>query len=430
MTSLESSNARNRQPRRGIENDWVVLIVGILVAYALVDSLYVGIPVFQRALFGLLLLGTMVAAAATAARVRLGSREMTYLVAMFAVLIGGSVGILTQSILYPFYILGDLASIGLLGLFLIFGLATSKSLFSGKAIVVLWGACLIGSILSPLIGVENGRFDPPSPFLIGVTVGFAIAAPRRSGTFAAVCVLFIIVLLAYKSGFRTHVALAMVGAFVALGRLMGPRIWLSGLVVLCAIAVVNAPSIGRYLASQAVVSESRFQDLSTGEADQSVLERSLEVKDAWVSARDGWSKYQWFVGAGHGATYIPVESNIIRNIMRENRVHNIHVGPMLVLYRYGFLGIAALMLLVVVTVRQSWSQFFQKHGTTSVVNVFPWVLLFYLADFLVRNVMIDPFFAYAVAGLAAGHRGNARIGSRQGKYEIDRLSRHVASGST
>jgi hypothetical protein len=405
------------------------MIIGLLVAYVLIDSLFVGIPGFQRGLFGLILLGTMLAAVATVGRVRIGSRELTYLLAAFAVLVGGTVGILTQSILYPFYILGDMASIGLLGLFVVFGLATPKALFSGKAITVLWGACLVGSLLSPLIGVENGRYDPPSPFLIGATVGFAIATPRRSSAFGAVVLLCVLVLLAYQSGFRTHVVLAVVGVFVAFGRLVGPRFWLFGLAVLVAAVVINAPSIGTYVARQAVISNSRFQGLSTGEADQSVFERSLEVRDAWTSARDGWSKPQWIVGAGHGATYVPVESYIVRNIMRENRVHNIHVGPMLVLYRYGFLGVTVLFLLVIVTVRHSWSLFFGRHRPIHAGDVFPWIILFYLADFMVRNVMIDPFFAYALAGMAAGHRRSAQVALKNDKYEIDRQSGHVAAGS-
>lgn len=430
MTSRATSVSRSGLSRRGARSDWAVLIIGLLVAYVLIDSLFVGIPVFQRGLFGLILLGTMLAAVASVARVRIGSRELKYVLAALAIFVGGMFGVLTQSVLYPIYIVGDVASIGLLGLFVVFGLATPQALFSGKAINVLWGVCLLGSLLSPLIGVENGRYDPPSPFLIGATVGLAIVTPRRSRVFGAVALLCVLVLLAYQSGFRTHVVLAVVGVIIAFSRLLGPRFWLFGLAVLLVIVAINAPSIGSYLARQAVISESRFQDLSTGEADQSVLERSLEVRDAWASARDGWSGIQWIVGAGHGATYIPVESNIVRNIQRENRVHNIHVGPMLVLYRYGLLGVTVFCLLVAVTVRHTWSLFFGKRHSIHAGDVFPWIILFYLADFMVRNVMIDPLFAYALAGLAAGNKWSAQLALKRDTIEAERPSGAATAGST
>lgn len=429
MRSRAASVSHDHLSRRGIRSDWAVLIISLLVTYVLIDSAFVGIPGFQRVLFGFILLGTILAAVASVARVGIGSRELTYLLAAVTIFVGGMVGVLTQLVLYPIYILGDAASIGLLVLFVVFGLGARKTLFSGKAIRVLWGACLVGSLLSPLIGVENGRYDPPSPFLIGATVGLAIVAPERSKAFGAVALLCVFVLLAYQSGFRTHVVLAGVGLVITFGRLLGPRFWLFGLTVLLVTVALNAPSIGSYLARQAVISESRFQVLSTGEADQSVLERSLEVRDAWASARDGWSGTQWIFGAGHGATYVPVESNIVRNIKRENRVHNIHVGPMLVLYRYGFVGVAVLCFLVVVTVRHTWSLFFGKRHPTHAGDVFPWIILFYLADFMVRNVMIDPLFAFALAGLAAGNRGSAEVALNRDKTEVDRQSGAAIAGS-
>ena len=379
---------------------WAAITVGLLAAYAIVDGLFVGIPTIQLAIYASLVVLTAIAALAMLGHSRLKRTESVILIAILAVILGGLVGTATQSVFYPVYVVGDAASIVLLALFVVVAAAAPRSLFSESALWLLWVTCFVASLLSPILGVDNGRYDPPSPFLIGATVGLVCVGGRSIKGLAAVAALVVLVILAYYSGFRTHVGLTGLGLMIAVGRLLGPRAVVVLMAGLLLAAAANLPAIGNYLSSQAVVSDSRFRDIASGEADQSVLERVLEVRDAWFTAEESWSNPQWIVGAGHGATYVPSESNIVRNITNENRVHNIHVGPALVFFRYGLVGVAALAALYVLVTRRCWTQFFDPRRTPGICAAFPWIMLMYLADFLVRNVMIDPFFAYSLAGLA------------------------------
>mgnify|MGYP001430217396 CR=1 FL=1 len=397
MVAVDEADKRST----AVGREWACLLAILLATYSLIDSLYVSIPATQRGLFAVILAVALISAVAVSSRAVLTSSAFRTVAALILIITTGSIGVIDQSPRYWIYIFGDAATIGLIVLFIVFGAGVSTFFVSRGVVMALSAIELVSALLSRVVGVENGRFDPPSPFLIGATIGLAFSGRGSSRVIIALIVLILLSFLAYQSGFRTHVLLVFFGILIVLTRLVSMRtvLVLAGLAVLT--IVLNLSAITGWLSEQTVISSSRFRELAAGQTDQSILERTLEVKDVWLTSLEGWQPYNWITGSGHGATYVPTESFIIRNITSENRVHNIHVGPVLLLFRYGAIGLVAYLLLLYVTIRQTVKMSFSSRTCANTNPFFPWIVLMFLFDFLVRNVLIDPFFAYAVAGLVS-----------------------------
>ena len=82
------------------------------------------------------------------------------------------------------------------------------------------------------------------------------------------------------------------------------------------------------------------------------MNRITEIQDVNNEIIENWGLFDYLLGSGHGANFTPIMIDEIiseraakGNIINE-RIHNIHIGPVMVLYRYGFLG---LMLLIIFT---------------------------------------------------------------------------------
>lgn len=85
--------------------------------------------------------------------------------------------------------------------------------------------------------------------------------------------------------------------------------------------------------------DTRFYELTLHTslvAEGSTMARVLEARDALVMLASNLPFS--LLGFGHGASYIPEASHIATNVTPEGVVHNIHIGPVLLLFRYGLLG--------------------------------------------------------------------------------------------
>ena len=145
--------------------------------------------------------------------------------------------------------------------------------------------------------------------------------------------------------------------------------------------------------------ETRFSANLEGQVDDSLLSRVSEAQDAINDLRAHGKPINYLLGFGHGATFVPVYSSL-RNAVDDGVVHNIHIGPVLIIYRYGLIGLSLYLFLLA----KLFSSFFShrrriRDGTISANELFfTLATTMYLLDGLVFNVLVDPGFSFALAG--------------------------------
>ncbi len=139
----------------------------------------------------------------------------------------------------------------------------------------------------------------------------------------------------------------------------------------------------------------RLESLSQRELDISLLNRLLELRDVWSEL----TPVHWY-GYGHGATFMPELSDPVRNLTADGRVHHIHFGPVLLMFRYGLPGLLLYTWLVTDVIRYAaaMKSIGFRHPHALPAFFFAVALAGYLASFLVFNIMPDPAFSYVLAG--------------------------------
>jgi len=121
----------------------------------------------------------------------------------------------------------------------------------------------------------------------------------------------------------------------------------------------------------------------------------------------------FLTGLGHGAVYFPYLNvgSISRNLSAEGYVHNIHVGPALLFFRYGVVGIVLYLYFWWIVLRgfrlgrrlSTARVSLFSHGAAGLSSS---VRLFYTSYFLFctlfiyshfGNHFVDPFFGFSLA---------------------------------
>lgn len=306
----------------------------------------------------------------------------------------------TQSVVLPSYVVGDLAAMALpLVLFLMFW-ALPEMLSPNRALLpyaALLGLAAIAAMLSP--ASYNDRHA--DPVLLAFVLGWAFfhfGAPKHRWRW---CSLYLLVLLfvAFSSGYRSSLAqwflIGLLVQFLAHG---ARTAIISGTLLAFGAALYLLLTPASVLEEQ--LAATRLDTLVGDEGDSSLESRSLEAQDIWATVQGNWTPMNYLFGQGHGATFRPVHSDPWRNINDQGTVHNVHITPILLFFRYGLLGLGAFAAL-------SWaavSHFFRtrqqvREGRAKLTNiVFAVGILVYLLDSLRHVVLVDPAFSYTLAG--------------------------------
>lgn len=277
----------------------------------------------------------------------------------------------------------------------------------------------LASLYSPFIVQDHAQarlFEPPNVGVIALLTGFAcLRAGRRDGV-AAVLGLMVLLALAALSGSRS-VLLLGVSAFVVVVVANRPARRLAVLaVVIGAVVLVARPSFDpsslrrddslRFLA--------RATDLQGLIAlDASPSSRVFEAREIFAEIGEGGPLWM-AVGVGHGAVFQPSEWRQERTISADGFVHNVHVGPVLMLFRYGILGLGLYLFLLAhsglvafrsfprqrpVVLHDLPRQRLGPHGALAFLFAFGTFL--FLIEFLARNVLPNPMFSFFLAGHVA-----------------------------
>ena len=377
----------------------VPIVVGCILLYAVFDGLSAGVVEEQRLAFGLVLVSAVTGLLALPRRYVV-SPFSSRLTVLWALLIGaGFLGVARQPIIYPTYVMGDAAAIALPLVLLVYGRADPK-LFGARVLHWVTISTLVIACSSLFFIDEAGRYEPPHPLLMATLWVWAVFPGRLSTRLAAAAGIVIITALALGSGFRTHAILVVFAGAAALLLRAFSRRKVIPLVAIISVLTLFAVVSGLHVTVYGMLLDTRFGPMLLYGLDQSSVNRFFEVQDVLHVISNEWSLWSFPVGAGHGATFEPSFSYSDRNLTEHNRIHNIHIGPALLLFRYGLLGAAlwvGLMITTLVGFRRTRERMSELRDprTTSAFSV---AGLLVLVEFLQFNSIVNPLSAFAVAG--------------------------------
>ncbi|NVJ49961.1 MAG: hypothetical protein HWE11_06210 [Gammaproteobacteria bacterium] len=260
----------------------------------------------------------------------------------------------------------------------------SRGLLSeyGKLLLLLCIFLLIIQVGLVVAGspFQNGRFNPLSPFFLSLLLVYA--NNKKIFSFDIFYLIFSIVLiLTFMSGERTSLILLI---FI----LMALKVIFSRYNIYFKLSIFAFFFVLFVLSIPYVVEMSRFSILTSGEVDGSLLQRYNEVFDVYLHIRHTWTPFDYLLGEGHGATYLPVFSFSESNILPSGMVHHIHATPVIIFFRYGIVG-ATIFLAILFSLVKRFSRFSSLSNEQKVVCL---SMGCYLQSALFRNVLVDPFF--------------------------------------
>lgn len=373
------------------------LVVASFGAYAVVDSIFFGAGAVQRIAYAIVWAASILAVVLAMRHARYDASAWLLLALWLLVVAFQLLPTVWQQPLYPAYVAGDAASVLLPALVLMLGLAV-PAVFGARGLAVL-GLCLLsGMLLAPVAGSSGSRFEAPSSFLIALGI-WLMATGRRAGIVAlgsAISAATLAVSLA--SGQRTSALVWLAVAGCAVFVRLGARAFVVGALLI--LVVIIGPARGTVVgAVQSSLQSTRFGTVVGGESDESLMARVQEGVDVVYTLRREGGPVEYLIGFGHGATYKPRFSFLARNVTDEGRVHNIHIGPLLLLFRYGVLGLLLAATLAAMAASQLAAAGRRSgQGRNSYATLFALAIVAYLVEGLMFNVLVDPMFSYALAG--------------------------------
>lgn len=331
------------------------------------------------------------------------------------------------------YVVGDFFVVLLPLLMTLVFLAEPAALTSPASLGVLGALLFLAAVEAHTVGEEMGRSDPPSVLLISMTWAMALHRHNRGlqlfGWSSALAVGY----LSFASGYRTHFVLWLFALPLLLLVLRGIRTTILASIILTA-ALVVSPLVGYPLNLTEAVQGGRFSTVLGNANDASLQTRFEEAGDALSTASETWLPGQAVFGGGFGATYIPQTVIIEQNVNRYGTVHNIHIGPVLIFFRFGILGLLIFIGLVKITIVgliRARDELLQ--GTSLGPVIFSAGAALFLVDFLLRNSSVQPAMAMALGAVLAmwcrSSKDATAPGCRQTRSRTDRNGRTISRRS-
>lgn len=269
-------------------------------------------------------------------------------------------------------------------------------------LIVLFAFLMLAAVVARLFGMLGTRHEAPSSLLIAGSWYFLLRGRTPATRIVAGVGVALTLALALSSGYRTHLVLGAVAPLIIAG-FLGMRNTLKVIAVSAPLAVVTLALIGVQINPLGALESSRFESVLSGNQDESLQSRELEAKDVLETVDNEWIPGQFLLGHGFGATYKPHYSYIERNVGSDGRVHNVHIGPMLVWLRFGLIGALAYCLALVTSVRTLIDIRRGRIGQQDEFIVGTWALAFLLfsVEFLTLNSTVQVSMGWALGGLIA-----------------------------
>lgn len=340
------------------------------------------------------------------------------LLALFAGLLAAPISWLTSGTIYPLYIVSDAAWV----LWVCLNLVVFTSIWEGCAgrlrQIGRVYAVLCGFLLLWWIGESAHHGVPTTPHVLlfsFVLSGLAVAGLLDRARSSRMVFYLAACLLLLAAGFLGWARGLFVGYVFAFGlwllMIFHPRNARMFSLVSCMLALGLGLSIAWFaedLGQSRLYSTLANKEVVEGE---SATERLDEARNAYMTLQSIPGAF--LTGLGHGAVYFPYLNvgSISRNITDEGYVHNIHVGPALLFFRYGVVGIVLYLYFWWIVLRG-----FRLGRRLAATGTFSFargamdssspVRLFYASYFLFcalfiyshfGNHFVDPFFGFSLA---------------------------------
>ncbi len=373
-----------------------------LIGYAFLDAASVRLLPFEQQAYALVLATFGLFAALALPRLKLQPIALIFVVSWLSLAVLALIQGLWGNQWEISYLVGDFGVLMMpILLFLAcgFGRDGEPSMYADMRVYDVIGYALFAAaIYAYFFGRDpelNGRYEPPNLFITAWLVARVLGADENKGRAKYLLLLMLFGLIAFLSNERTAILLWAGGIAVMIANLRGKALAAIGGSVAVA-ALVGVSAVGMMAESGGSGGfESRFSKLEGGK-DDSLQGRFNEVSDMLATVNREWGPIEYLIGAGHGATFKPVLSFPPRNVI-DGRVHNIHIGPALMFYRYGFMGLFGWLWWLYLILRSIPRALSPQCNPTERVILLAGGLVF-LNSFL-RNTFVDPISCFAVAGL-------------------------------
>jgi hypothetical protein len=283
--------------------------------------------------------------------------------------------------------------------------------------------CLVGAAGFAGTGIvwlttpHGTRFEAPSVLAIAVAWTWALFPSEHPRSYArwhrarlaGWLMVVLLVPIAISSGSRTALGVWVLVCIVTLAlSVKNPRVVIGGIATAAvALVLLTLPEVQSAIQSAGpeIARQARLATFQSGQQDVSLEARAIEVHDALRTMHMEGDLLTNAVGFGHGATYVPTTDLIAVNMDEFGRIHNIHFTPVMILFRYGWTGLALYVVLVVWLLAKALREVRRRKDPLSILLFTS--LLAVLADAMVRNAFADPTFSLVVAAVAvsAGLQG-------------------------
>ena len=270
----------------------------------------------------------------------------------------------------------------------------------GLHVLLTWyvGLGTFASIVSYVMTPSGLRMEAPVILVISGAWALA-AAPKARTTSVSKLVgwLAVVVLLALvvESRSRTSLAAYAVAAVIcfALYSTRTRALLVAGVIGLSALLWYTAPDDRSTTAELA--QQMRIRADTSG-AIYGTDYRVTEAKDAYAGYATDATAWNYLLGQGHGATFVPHDPQVATKANAAGRVHHVHFTPVTILLRYGVVGLFLFLALLVAVGR--WALQIVRRGDIPPASMAAVAgLTGYFFDLMVRNSLVDPGLALTIA---------------------------------
>lgn len=382
-------------------------LAAAMTVFLITDALHLGVGIGERLAYMLVALLALLAVSPVLFN---GVQKKTTVISVLLWLLLLSIWLIPSYWLTPSYlqyVAGDFASLALPALMLLLIPANRAELPTNR-LTAIYVVLLLTAVLGAMLGAEQNRHEPPTTLVLALTIWWILGARSKPLKLGALLTGFMLSVLVITSGQRT--ALLVWLFLIAYLVIFSLRHWniRSTVLMIPVMAGLLAVLATFPIGPTGVFSGHRAAGLSNLGKDESFWTRIEEIQDVARTIRQEGNLATLIIGTGHGGTYQPFRSHVKRNITPEGRVHNIHITPVMILFRYGLIGFLAYLWLLTKVLRVLVRAVVSPVRRPGIKLCYALACGGYLLEGLMFNVLVDPLFSLTLAFFLASQRPDHR----------------------
>lgn len=404
-------------PRQDLprHTSWILIAPALAcVAFVAMESAHFRVNGLTRAAYFVVLAVALLSFAFAMLSELVPARGMViFAVSLLMVAIGLAPSATSSGNVHLAWLLGDIGTLILFGTIAALSASVRRLYVTQRtmlfALTVLGASALWAAFPGATDFGRITRHRPPSSLLIAAVVIMAVhcsrgSTPRIRTLAPAAGLLLLLAGLTITSGFRISTVQLIVAIAAGLLIAVGFRAAVGATVVVLVIlsTLTSVGIVGVNIESAA--DGSRFEELSGGELDASILGRLQEAELVTEAVTSGTTMHLLF-GFGHGAGYAP-ERKALQRASVDGLFHSIHIGPARVLYRYGLLGLVTHAVLFAILLKKSFYLLasYRSQSVGPIAAALALACILALIEFFVFNPLISASSTLSLAYVAGVER--------------------------